>query len=178
MLPEAFIVHQITHRLRFKVQHHRGDHKAMARLAGEMAGYRKTVTVKTGVATGSVLLTGKAIDADALRNFGRSRKLFDLKLSPGLPASPLTKVIAGRMKGLDNGVRQLTYGMWDLPATLFMSLLLVAVVEIMRGNFRMPPWYTAFWYAFGLFTKSMLDRTDSTSSNDPADAERLSGTVD
>jgi hypothetical protein len=54
----------------------------------------------------------------------------------------------------------------------------VAVVEIMRGNFRMPPWYTAFWYAFGLFTKSMLDRTDSTCSNDPADAERLSGTVD
>jgi len=25
----------------------------------------------------------------------------------------------------------------------------------MRGNFGIPPWYTAFWYSFGVYTKQI-----------------------
>ena len=32
----------------------------------------------------------------------------------------------------------------------------ISAAEMAREANRTPPWYTAFWYAFGLFTKSLL----------------------
>jgi hypothetical protein len=39
-----------------------------------------------------------------------------------------------------------------------MGLLGTGIYQIVRGNFGAPPWYTAFWYAFGVFTKSLIDK--------------------
>jgi hypothetical protein len=132
--------------------------------------------------TSSVLLTGKALNAGALRTYGRTRKLFSLRKCPGSPVRSLTEIVPARMQALDAGVRHLTGGKRDLPDILFLSLLLVAVVEILKGNFRMPPWYTAFWYAFGVFSKSMMDRSIDASENHPADAtlydDTSTGTAD
>jgi hypothetical protein len=50
----------------------------------------------------------------------------------------------------------------DLPGMVFLSALLIGLYELARGNFRPPPWYTAFWYAFGVYSKSLMDRRAET----------------
>jgi len=45
-----------------------------------------------------------------------------------------------------------------------LSLLGLGLYQILRGNFRAPPWYTAFWYALGIFTKSLSDKGDKVST--------------
>ncbi|MGD8664119.1 MAG: hypothetical protein PVH37_29600, partial [Desulfobacterales bacterium] len=52
---------------------------------------------------------------------------------------------------LNNSIRRLTSGDIDLVGTLLLVLLISGLTELIRGNLRMPPWYTAFWYAFGLY---------------------------
>jgi hypothetical protein len=49
----------------------------------------------------------------------------------------------------------------DLPGMIFLSLLAVGLWELAIGNFKRPPWYTAFWYAFGLFSKAIFDELKS-----------------
>ena len=40
----------------------------------------------------------------------------------------------------------------------FGVLLALGIYQISRGNFMAPAWYTAFWYAFGVLTKTLIDR--------------------
>lgn len=46
----------------------------------------------------------------------------------------------------------------DLPGMAFLTLLGVGIYQLVRGNFAAPPWYTAFWYAMGIFTKSIMEK--------------------
>ena len=39
----------------------------------------------------------------------------------------------------------------DLAGILLLFLLIAGMTEILRGKIQMPPWYTAFWYAFGIY---------------------------
>jgi hypothetical protein len=53
---------------------------------------------------------------------------------------------------------QFTGGWLDLPGMAFLLLLGIGIYQIRRGNIGLPPWYTAFWYAFGVYTKSLVEK--------------------
>jgi hypothetical protein len=48
-------------------------------------------------------------------------------------------------------------------------LVITGVYQILRGQFRTPPWYTAFWYAFGLLTMFVVKKSISDGSTVGAD---------
>ncbi len=44
-----------------------------------------------------------------------------------------------------------------IPSLIFLSLLISGIWQIARGNFAMPAWYTAFYYALGVFARAQVE---------------------
>jgi len=154
-LPAAVVVHSTSERQRIRIPACRGDLAYFGKIR-DAARKAPIESIRANTLTGSILFQGRNATAEAVARFGSENGLFDIR--PALPAAPLTKRIAAPLAAVDRGLRQVSAGQIDLPGTLFILLLFVALYEIARGRFRTPPWYTAFWYAFGLFTKTLIDR--------------------
>jgi hypothetical protein len=58
----------------------------------------------------------------------------------------------------------MTGGELDIPSVFFAALLISGIYQIARGNMAAPAWYTAFWYAFGIFSRDMLHKVDEPRS--------------
>jgi hypothetical protein len=112
--------------------------------------------VRANAVTGSILFTGQQATAERAAAFGSDTGLY--AITPASPVTSLTERIVDPLVGCSRGIKKLSSGRLDLPGALFILLLFVAIYEIARGRFRIPPWYTAFWYAFGLFTKAFIDQ--------------------
>ena len=154
-LPEAVVVHASPERLRLRVPACRGDLRYFARI--RRAAQKNAVEViRVNPLTGSLLFRGENATPDAAANFGRDNRLY--VIAPALPAPPMAKRITDPLAAVDKGIRDVSAGQIDLAGALFILLLFTALYEIASGRFKTPPWYTAFWYAFGLFTKAMIDR--------------------
>jgi hypothetical protein len=69
----------------------------------------------------------------------------------------LLQKVTTPLSGINADLKKISGGEVDLPIAIFIILLAFGVIEIFRGNFKMPPWYTAFWYAFGVFSKAIFD---------------------
>ena len=68
------------------------------------------------------------------------------------------------VKAADRKLLDLTGGTVDLPSGIFLALVFTGVYQIVRGQFRTPPWYTVFWYAFGLLSLFVLKKSSSNGS--------------
>jgi hypothetical protein len=160
-LPEALVVHAGASRLRVRIPAGRGDLKFVAKVRAAALKSR-IAFIRANATTGSILFSGENATYDAVAAFGRDNGLFEIKTA--LPAPPLATRISTPLASVNRSLQKVSAGQVDLPGALFIILLFTALYEIARGRFRTPPWYTAFWYAFGLFTKSLLDR--ETGRND------------
>jgi hypothetical protein len=67
--------------------------------------------------------------------------------------------------GVDRSLRAVSGGKVDLPSAIFLALLGTGIYELVRGRFSAPPWYTAFWYAFGLVSMYVIEKA---AQGDPA----------
>lgn len=156
-LPAARIGHQSPGRIRFKLNDQRGDGEYFSSLEAELKSEFGGLSITTNPATGSLLITGESIDLEAFEDYGRKRSLFRLKRSgAGLP---LAQRVAAPILSIDDKMNKISGGSLDMPGAIFLSALLFGLYELARGNFRTPPWYTAFWYAFGVYSKSYFDRS-------------------
>lgn len=153
--PEAFIVHSSPGRLRVRIPQCRGHlmYFAEVRKAALKAPFE---IVRANAVTGSILFTGQQATAEGAAAFGSDNGLYTI--TSDFPFTSLTERIVDPLVCCSQGIKKLSSGKLDLPGALFILLLFVAIYEIARGRFRIPPWYTAFWYAFGLFTKAFIDR--------------------
>jgi hypothetical protein len=61
-------------------------------------------------------------------------------------------------------VKALSGGELDLSGIIFIALLGFGLWELAIGNFKRPPWYTAFWSAFRLFSKTIIDELNRNAS--------------
>lgn len=167
-LPRAVVVHASPDRQRIRIPSRRGDRDYFVKVH-QAAVQAPIEIVRANVLTGSILFQGKKADPESIARFGSDNNLF--RIEPALPAPALAKRISAPVTTVDGTIKHLTAGQLDLPGALFILLLFTAVYEIARGRFRTPPWYTAFWYAFGLFTKALIDReTDDLRQNHRPDA--------
>ena len=62
--------------------------------------------------------------------------------------------IAAGFASMDDRVKTLTGSGFDLSGLAFLALMGAGIYQIARGNFGAIPWYGAFWYALGIFSKS------------------------
>jgi hypothetical protein len=164
--PEAIVVHSSTARFRIRIPDCRGDlpYFSEVRKAALKAPFE---LICANATTGSILFTGPQTTLDAVAAFGSDNGLYAIKST--LPVTNLANRISNPLDSCNRGIKNLSFGQLDLPGALIILLLFVAIYEIARGRFRTPPWYTAFWYAFGLFTKAVINREtdDARQQNSP-----------
>jgi len=163
--PSAQVKHQSPTRLRIRIPAERGNAGYFERLRKAFDGAPGLSGVEVNAATGTVLFHGEAVDPAALQGIAAQNDLYDLSeprgKAPGIPNRSVEPVAA-----MNRGIRRLTGGSIDLSGLLFFTLLGSGLVQIFRGNMGAPPWYTAFWYAFGVYTKQLMGHPP-----DPDDAE-------
>ena len=78
----------------------------------------------------------------------------------------MTTQLVSHLENLNINIRRLTTGEMDLAGILLLFLLIAGMTEILRGKIQMPPWYTAFWYAFGIYKLASVVKDKS-----PAEAK-------
>jgi hypothetical protein len=157
MVPEAQIAHRAGSRLRLRIPARRGDGEYFFKLEEYLLRYRPFRALETNPVTGSVLVVDDGLDVGDLAQKAEADGFFAIR-KPGRPPIPLSGRMVQPLGSLSDSVRRMSGGEVDLPGLIFMGLLGTGIYQIVRGNFGAPPWYTAFWYAFGVFTKSLIDK--------------------
>lgn len=108
--------------------------------------------------TGSLLFKGAAADLEKLSSFAREHRLFELRDACTSPV-PFSKDLGDRLQGFSKRIRDVSGGEFDLPSLVFLALTANGIYQVARGNVTAPPWYTAFWYAMGIFSKNLASPT-------------------
>ncbi|MEW6664941.1 MAG: hypothetical protein AB1512_06945 [Thermodesulfobacteriota bacterium] len=155
-IPEAHLVHRGLERIRIRIPSRRGNAAFFSRVRGKFFPFPHVKRLDVNPATGGLLFLGKGIDLHKIAEVAEKEEFFTLQVVEQRPV-PLSKRIAAPLGGLSSKVRGMTGGQVDLPGLAFLALLGFGIFQIVRGDLRSPPWYTAFWYAFGVFSKSVVD---------------------
>jgi hypothetical protein len=155
MLPEGRIVHRIAGRMRVKVPSRKGDPAYFATVEETLRSLKGVEGVQADPLTGGILIL-HSIDAGAIVDYAAQKALFLAKEEE--PANPrdtaLHEVLGAPFVSLSRQIKGFTGNAADLSGLVVLALLSVGVYQIARGNFGAPAWYTAFWYALGIFVKS------------------------
>jgi hypothetical protein len=156
-LPRASICHQTAERLRIRIASRKGDEGYFANVVKSLSKLRKFNNLSANPLTGSVLIIGENLDAGALAAYASDHALFHLTPSE-LPSLPLMHDLVQPVASVDRSLRAISGGKLDLPSGIFLALLGTGVYQLVRGQFIAPPWYTAFWYAFGLVSMYVIEK--------------------
>jgi hypothetical protein len=141
-----------------RIPSEKGHPDFFSSVKGKLVKMQQLQMLEASAVTGTVLMVADRIDIEAVAEFAEEEGLFRLRTTQHEPV-PLSHRIAEHVRDVSGWVHRLTGGEADLAGMAFVALLGVGLYEIMRGNFKTPPWYTAFWYALGVFTKSVADKT-------------------
>jgi hypothetical protein len=165
MIPEAIIKHHMTGRIRITIPTRKKDSVYFKNIQNRLRQVLSYHRITVSALTGSLIMEDENLEIEKVRIAAEKHALFTLK-SAGLPARTLTaKTITERVaisiKSTNQNVSKISDGALDLFGVIFMFLLLLGFWELAIGNLKRPPWYTTFWYAFGLFSKTILDELNN-----------------
>jgi hypothetical protein len=151
-LPEAYVHHRTAGRLRVRVPSRKGDAEYFSAVGDRFADCEGVERIEVNPATGSVLLIHHT-DGESLAEYARAHELFDTKEEEHSPTD-FHRQLGERLSGLNNGLKGLTGSGTDLWDLTFIGLLGAGAFQIISGNMTAIPWYSAFWYALGVYSKS------------------------
>ncbi len=153
-VPDAHIAHKVKGRLRLRIPSKRYDRDFFESLKTVFSKNFPDTEVEVNPITASALILGNT-EPKAILKFGLKRKLFKLILHSAKKQT-LIGSVKESFKEVDQSLLKFTGGELDVPSFIFLGLVGHGVYQILRGNFTAPAWYTAFWYALGVFSKSSL----------------------
>ncbi len=158
MLPEAFITHFISGRVRIKIPSKKGDETFFLSMKERFSNFPGVQKIETNPLTGSLLILHsfdpELLDFKQIKAYTELNSLFRLEgAAPGEKGASLNirKQFEETCQGFNEKMKGLTSGEIDLPTLAFLLLLGVGVYQIGVGNFTAPAWYVAFWYAMNIF---------------------------
>jgi hypothetical protein len=157
-LPVAQRVHLLRRRVRIRLERGRRPGVDYDRIATTLEQRLPEVRVRCSPVTDSIVLSGPPAAIDQIGPVAEQAGLFRLQAPAPSLAPPLAVQMTQPVGKLSGYLERATRGKVNLPGMVFLSALLLGLYELARGNFRTPPWYTAFWYAFGVYSKSLMDR--------------------
>lgn len=158
MIPMAQVSHEMACRMRIKIPAKKGDASYFSTLREKLVDCPGVAAVSVNPKTASVLILHDRETNDIL-NAAKEKKLFHPK-RPVRSHKTLFSSVAEAFRGYDRNLKAWTGGEVDIPSLVFLSLLISGVYQIARGNVVMPAWYTAFYYALGLFSRVKVDEFD------------------
>ena len=154
-IPEAFVSHQTPGRVRIKIPSKKENESYFSGLRKAFSQLEGLESVRLNPVTSSALFVGSNVDAAWVARHGEKTGIFRLieKIPQG---AVLPRQIIEPLRSLNKSFGKLTSGEIDFAGILFLTLLVVGALQILRGHFKSMPWYTAYWYAFGIF-RSLID---------------------
>ena len=154
MIPEAFISHCIAGRMRVRIPSMRGDDPYFQRLEDSLHAISAVTELRANSVTGSVLILHTGLDPEALGAHAGEQGLFQLDTSPPEVELFLDKATVGARR-LDARLKRFSEGTLDLPSTLTLALIVMAIAQMLRGQV-LGPAVPMLWHAFGLMGMTRL----------------------
>jgi len=158
MLPEAHIAHSLARRARIRIPEKKGSASYFSAVYEQLSKCPGVEAVKVNPATGSVLVLHDC-DSRALAKYARDKELFSLGERPHSRRT-LFQQVAEVFQKYNRDLMTMTSGEIDIPSAVFVTLVISGLWQLFRGNVMMPAWYTAFYYALGVFSHAKVDEYD------------------
>jgi len=158
MIPEAHVSHRMSCRLRIKIPSKKGDVSYFSTLRDQLSGGPGVEEISVNPQIGSALVFHTCKTRELIE-FAEKNGLFHLKRATRVRRT-LFGNVADTFRGYNKNLQKATGGELDIPSLVFLSLIISGVWEIARGNLALPAWYTAFYYALGVFTRAQVDELD------------------
>jgi Heavy metal associated domain 2 len=156
MIPSAVIAHASTGRLRIKITSQRGNLAVLKSHGDHLAACPGVLSIEVNAGMGSLLLLHQTT-VHEIAEYARSRGLFSLEeLKTRVPSANLRRDLGGTFKSFDRQLRTITDGDLDLSGFAIAALVVAGSAQILTGNAGGIPWYSAYWYAFNLFSKTKV----------------------
>ncbi len=157
MHPVAVVTHKTSRRLRIKIPSKRGDSGYFTSLLQHLSRHPAIEKIEANPATAGILLiTDLAVEA--LAEFAGDNELFEVKAGPADPPQTVFQMVAEAFKHYNTEAMSVTGGTLDLPGMFFLMFVGMGLYQISRGNFVIPAWYTAFWYAQTILWQQAMPR--------------------
>lgn len=151
----ADVVHCTKTRVRIKMRDKVQDRTFYGQLAEAVADLPGVDKVKINDVTGSLLFQGDSLNPRDIVDRLIQKTPLRFETSPTL--HPVQRAVQPFVR-LSQKLKAATGGEVGLTEAGFLTLLGIGVIQILRGNITAPPWYTAFWYAFGVFSKALVEK--------------------
>ena len=155
-LPFGHCVHSSLERIRLRVKEKQGDEVYFGHVLQTLRAAFPKAQVEINPWTGSVLCIG-AVGFENLARAGWENNLFQVSGLP--PKMTATQAVHHGVAEMNATIRRSSSGGIDLTSLVFLTLIGTGIYQVIRGNVGLPPWYTAFWYALGVCTKSVSDES-------------------
>ena len=152
MTPEARIVHRMGGRLRLKIPSKKGDYRYFDLAEQTFKGCEPIHEISSNPATGGMLIQFSGA-AEAILAFAQNKQLFTV-VQDIEPTTDFHQGVKASFNSIDRQVKGWTQGSINLGGLAFVALMGAGIFQIARGNLTAIPWYSAFWYALGIFSKS------------------------
>lgn len=150
-----YVVHKTPTRLRIKLKDGRIPQSLISIIEAHLSSLPGVESVRVNPLTSSILLQGSNLQIDDVLN--TLSNSFPVKVESPKPLHPVQRAVQPFID-LDQTLRKITGGEVGLAEAGFLVLLSIGALQILRGNITAPPWYTAFWYAFGVFSRELVAR--------------------
>jgi hypothetical protein len=158
-VPSGRCVHLSPRRIRLRVKEKQGDEVYFGLVLQTLRAALPQAQVEVNPRTGSVLCIGLDSFEDLART-GLENNLFQVSaLSQRMTP---TRAIHQGLTEMNATIKRSSSGEIDLTSLVFLFLIGTGIYQLARGNLGLPPWYTAFWYAFSVCTKSVSEELNAT----------------
>ncbi|MBI5251744.1 MAG: hypothetical protein HY912_19805 [Desulfomonile tiedjei] len=158
MIPEAHVFHEMSGRLRLKIPSQKGDAAYFSALRERLFECPRVEEVCVNPQTASALILHNC-DAKTIFQYAKKNELF-MRRRPARARKALFGTVADVFHSYNRSIRNLTGGEVDIPSLAFLTLVVSGIYQIARGNLVMPAWYTAFYYALGVFSRGHVEEFD------------------
>ena len=137
MLPRAYIVHQLRHRLRLRVPEMRSESEFFEQAREQIAGFEGVAAVEASDVTGSIVISHPDQTYENLHARLQAMDLFEFVSTPQ-PVTPAREILASGISRIDRFVSEGSLGRVDLGTLAFTALLGSALHQFIRGNYTGP----------------------------------------
>ncbi len=152
MIPEAFVCHHAGRRMRIRIPSAKGNVRYFETLEEALRNFPEVEEVSINPTTASVLILSEHHSYGGIKKFAKKEGLFHLQ-RPRSPAKTLLTNVTRTFEAYDKRLKRFSGNELDIPSMVFLALLVSGIIQIARGNLVAPAWYTAFYYALGIFTR-------------------------
>ncbi len=149
MTVEAYILHHMPGRVRLKMPDRVGDPAYFADLEKQLGAFQNFEKLRANPETGSLLMQDGRIDLEALSDYAEEKNLFTISHVPA-PAKPVSDNFMAPITRANLALKARSGGRFDLTEVAFLLMMGFGIYRLIRGKLSAPPWYTAFWYAYGI----------------------------